>query len=194
MAASPGTTWMQEILTLLFSRGDVLPAKTIPNWERAPWLEQIYFRDALRDTAAPRLITTHLPAHVLAPTLQRSKTKVRGAGTGWGLPMGESPGHRDSRIWCDCRVLSEWNPPGCGADAAPPQVIYVARNPKDVAVSFYHFHRLAKFLPDPGSFDTFLTQFLEGTGKDQRVPRVPGLGHRVPPSFSSSPSALRLLV
>ncbi|NXU79689.1 ST2B1 Sulfotransferase, partial [Oreotrochilus melanogaster] len=43
------------------------------------------------------------------------------------------------------------------------QVIYVARNPKDVAVSFYHFHRLAKFLPDPGSFDSFLTQFLEGT-------------------------------
>ncbi|XP_075289718.1 uncharacterized protein LOC142362846 isoform X1 [Opisthocomus hoazin] len=113
-----GTTWMQEILTLLFSRGDVRPAKTIPNWERAPWLEQIYFRGALRDTAARRLITTHLPARVLAPALQQSKAKV----------------------------------------------IYVARNPKDVAVSFYHFHRLAKFLPDPGSFDTFLTRFLEGTG------------------------------
>ncbi|NXV96972.1 ST2B1 Sulfotransferase, partial [Calonectris borealis] len=119
-----GTTWMQEILTLLFSRGDVLPAKTIPNWERAPWLEQIYFRDALRDTAAPRLITTHLPARVLAPALQQSKAKV----------------------------------------------IYMARNPKDVAVSFYHFHRLAKFLPDPGSFDTFLTRFLEGTGKGWGVP------------------------
>ncbi|NXJ89543.1 ST2B1 Sulfotransferase, partial [Corythaixoides concolor] len=112
-----GTTWMQEILTLLFSRGDVLPAKTIPNWERAPWLEQIYFRDALQDTAARRLITTHLPARVLAPALQQGKAKV----------------------------------------------IYVARNPKDVAVSFYHFHRLAKFLPDPGSFDAFLTRFLEGT-------------------------------
>ncbi|NXX99554.1 ST2B1 Sulfotransferase, partial [Centropus bengalensis] len=112
-----GTTWMQEILTLLFSRGDVQPAKTIPNWERAPWLEQIYFRAALQDTAARRLITTHLPARVLAPALQQSKAKV----------------------------------------------IYVARNPKDVAVSFFHFHRLAKFLPDPGSFDAFLTQFLEGT-------------------------------
>ncbi|NWU73406.1 ST2B1 Sulfotransferase, partial [Pterocles burchelli] len=112
-----GTTWMQEILTLLLSRGDAQPAKTIPNWERAPWLEQIYFRDMLRDTATPRLITTHLPARVLAPTLQRTK----------------------------------------------PKVIYVARNPKDVVVSFYHFHRLARFLPDPGSFDAFLTQFLEGT-------------------------------
>ncbi|XP_068006858.1 sulfotransferase 2B1-like [Melanerpes formicivorus] len=112
-----GTTWMQEILTLLFSHGDVVPAKTIPNWERAPWLEQIYFRSALRDSATPRLLTTHLPARVLAPSLQHSKAKV----------------------------------------------IYVARNPKDVAVSFYHFHHLAKFLPDPGSFDTFLTWFLEGT-------------------------------
>ncbi|NXI34066.1 ST2B1 Sulfotransferase, partial [Galbula dea] len=114
-----GTTWMQEILTLLFSHGDVLPAKTIPNWERAPWLEQIYSRAALeeQDSATRRLITTHLPAPILAPALQRSKAKV----------------------------------------------IYVARNPKDVAVSFYHFHRFAKFLPDPGSFDTFLTQFLEGT-------------------------------
>ncbi|NXE54549.1 ST2B1 Sulfotransferase, partial [Casuarius casuarius] len=113
----PGTTWMQEILTLLYSNGDVLPAKTIPNWVRAPWLEQTYFRDTLQDTADHRLITTHLPARVLAPALQRSKAKV----------------------------------------------IYVARNPKDVAVSFYHFHRLAKFLPDPGSFDAFLARFLEGT-------------------------------
>ncbi|NWY10654.1 ST2B1 Sulfotransferase, partial [Aphelocoma coerulescens] len=117
-----GTTWMQEILTLLFSLGDARPAKTIPNWERAPWLEQIYCREALQDTETPRLLTTHLPAHILAPALQRSKAKV----------------------------------------------IYVARNPKDVAVSFYHFHHLAKFLPDPSSFDAFLTQFLEGTGKGWR--------------------------
>ncbi|POI22090.1 hypothetical protein CIB84_014161 [Bambusicola thoracicus] len=111
-----GTTWMQEILTLLYSRGDTQPAKTIPNWERAPWLEQIHFRSSLRDTATHRLITSHLPARVLGPRLQGSKAKV----------------------------------------------IYVARNPKDVVVSYYHFHHLAKFLPDPVSFDAFLQQFLEG--------------------------------
>ncbi|XP_015729900.1 sulfotransferase 2B1-like isoform X2 [Coturnix japonica] len=115
-ATSPGTTWMQEILTLLYSRGDAQPAKTIPNWERAPWLEQIHFRSSLRDTATNRLITSHLPARVLGPRLQGSKAKV----------------------------------------------IYVARNPKDVVVSYYHFHLLAKFLPDPISFDAFLQQFLEG--------------------------------
>lgn len=72
-------------------------------------------------------------------------------------------------------------------------MIYVARNPKDVAVSFYHFHHLAKFLPDPGSFDAFLTRFLEGTGRDwgglwgDTQPRGPA--SPLPP-----PSALRLLV
>lgn len=47
---------------------------------------------------------------------------------------------------------------------SPTQVVYVARNPKDVLVSFYHFHKLANFLPDPSSFDDFMDEFLEGTG------------------------------
>uniref|UniRef100_A0A8C0GNW7 Sulfotransferase n=1 Tax=Chelonoidis abingdonii TaxID=106734 RepID=A0A8C0GNW7_CHEAB len=113
-----GTTWMQEILTLIYSKGDLEPAKTIPNWARAPWLEHTYFKDMLQETSGPRLITTHLPCQVLAPALRKSKAKV----------------------------------------------IYMARNPKDVAVSFYHFHKMARFLPDPGSFEDFLVRFLEGTG------------------------------
>lgn len=44
------------------------------------------------------------------------------------------------------------------------QVIYVARNPKDVIVSYYHFHNMAKFLKDPDTFSEFLTDFLEGRG------------------------------
>lgn len=73
-------------------------------------------------------------------------------------------------------------------------MIYVARNPKDVAVSFYHFHRLAKFLPDPGSFDTFLTQFLEGTGKGRGSPGCRGSATGPPRNSPPPPSALRLLV
>ncbi|KFO77863.1 Sulfotransferase family cytosolic 2B member 1, partial [Cuculus canorus] len=105
-ATSPGTTWMQEILTLLFSRGDVLPAKTIPNWERAPWLEQIYFREALQDTTAHRLITTHLPARVLAPALQQSKAKVRGALMVLRVPSGASRNLRGQEPQgCRCLLL-----------------------------------------------------------------------------------------
>lgn len=43
------------------------------------------------------------------------------------------------------------------------QVIYVSRNPKDVVVSFYHFHKMANFLPEVNTFPEFVNQFLEGT-------------------------------
>nr|XP_056718872.1 sulfotransferase 2B1-like [Euleptes europaea] len=112
-----GTTWMQEILTLIYSKGDPEPAKSIPNWARAPWLEHTYFKEFLQETEGPRLFTTHLPWRVLATALRKAK----------------------------------------------PKVIYLARNPKDVAVSFYHFCRMANFFPDPGTFDDFLLCFLDGT-------------------------------
>lgn len=44
------------------------------------------------------------------------------------------------------------------------QVVYVARNAKDVAVSFYHFYRMAKVHPDPGTWDCFLEKFMAGEG------------------------------
>ncbi|XP_048825260.1 sulfotransferase family 5A, member 1 isoform X1 [Brienomyrus brachyistius] len=112
-----GTTWMQQILTLLYSQGDETVSHTIPNWARAPWLEQYYFPKVLEVLKEPRIITTHLQYHLLAPALEGSQAKV----------------------------------------------IYVARNPKDLAVSFYHFHKMANFLPNPDSFEEFLEHFLEGT-------------------------------
>ncbi|KAA0723912.1 Sulfotransferase family cytosolic 2B member 1 [Triplophysa tibetana] len=112
-----GTTWMQEIITLVLNKGDPTLARSQPNWLRAPWLEQYYCRQILQASTGPRIITTHLPYHILAPALRDSKAKV----------------------------------------------IYVARNPKDVAVSYYHFHKMANFLPDPGTFSEFLSDFLEGT-------------------------------
>ncbi|KAM9408279.1 sulfotransferase family 5A, member 1 [Pholidichthys leucotaenia] len=113
-----GTTWMQEIVTLIFSRGEPHLSQTVPNWTRAPWLEH-YYSVALLEAASntPRVITTHLPHHLLGPALQGSKAKV----------------------------------------------IYISRNPKDVVVSFYHFHNMANFLPEVTSFSEFLNQFLEGT-------------------------------
>ncbi|XP_073321269.1 sulfotransferase family 5A, member 1 [Pagrus major] len=113
-----GTTWMQEIVTLISNRGDPHLSQTVPNWARAPWLEQHYFAAVLEASSiTPRVITTHLPHHLLGPALQSSKAKV----------------------------------------------IYVSRNPKDVLVSFYHFHKMANFLPEPGTFPEFLHRFLEGT-------------------------------
>ncbi|XP_008069833.1 sulfotransferase 1A1-like [Carlito syrichta] len=42
------------------------------------------------------------------------------------------------------------------------KVVYVARNPKDVAVSYYHFYRMAKIHPEPGTWDSFLEKFMAG--------------------------------
>ncbi|XP_072480639.1 sulfotransferase 1B1-like [Notamacropus eugenii] len=42
------------------------------------------------------------------------------------------------------------------------KVIYVARNAKDVAVSFYNFDRMNKFHPEPGTFAEYLEKFMSG--------------------------------
>ncbi|XP_062987547.1 sulfotransferase 1B1-like [Elgaria multicarinata webbii] len=42
------------------------------------------------------------------------------------------------------------------------KMIYVARNAKDVAVSFYHFDLMNKLHPDPGTWDAYLKKFMAG--------------------------------
>ncbi|XP_034083349.1 sulfotransferase 2B1-like [Gymnodraco acuticeps] len=43
-----------------------------------------------------------------------------------------------------------------------PKVIYVTRNPKDVFVSSFFYHRTASFLVNPGPQTDFLHKFLDG--------------------------------
>jgi hypothetical protein len=42
-------------------------------------------------------------------------------------------------------------------------VIYLVRNGKDVAVSYYHFHRRSKLIPEDCTFADFLPKFNEGS-------------------------------
>ncbi|XP_051576124.1 amine sulfotransferase-like [Myxocyprinus asiaticus] len=42
------------------------------------------------------------------------------------------------------------------------KVIYVARNPKDVLVSYFHFHKYATMLETPKDFESFFEKFMEG--------------------------------
>ncbi|CAL8260309.1 unnamed protein product [Boreogadus saida] len=42
------------------------------------------------------------------------------------------------------------------------KVIYVARNPKDVLVSYFHFHKFATMLETPKDFNHFFEKFIRG--------------------------------
>ncbi|XP_030063593.1 sulfotransferase 1 family member D1 isoform X2 [Microcaecilia unicolor] len=42
------------------------------------------------------------------------------------------------------------------------KVIYLARNARDAATSYYHFDHIAKLHPEPGSWDQYLQRFMSG--------------------------------
>lgn len=45
------------------------------------------------------------------------------------------------------------------------KMVYILRNPKDLAVSYYHHLKAAKEFEYDGSFRGFLQLFIEGKGK-----------------------------
>ncbi|XP_056652700.1 sulfotransferase 2B1 [Monodelphis domestica] len=71
-----GTTWMIEILSLILKNGDPSWARSVPNWERAPWCETVQGLWQIMQMPSPRLISSHLPIQLFPRNFFNSKAKV----------------------------------------------------------------------------------------------------------------------
>ncbi|XP_012673451.2 sulfotransferase 2B1-like [Clupea harengus] len=71
-----GTTWMQEILPLILNGGDITPVKTIPNWDRVPWLEETRAALVMDKMTPPRRMVSHMPYELMPPSFFSSKAKA----------------------------------------------------------------------------------------------------------------------
>ena len=87
-----------------------------------------------------RLMKTHLPSHLLPASIDESRAKVM-----------------KHYLHCSFYVIML-------SFDFPRQVIYIYRNPKDVAVSYYHFAKMLTYIQFQGSFDHFLRMFLSERG------------------------------
>ncbi|XP_055946615.1 sulfotransferase 1B1-like [Argiope bruennichi] len=115
-----GTTWTEEIVSLIYKGGDVrkvekeLLVYRVHHLEVGRPLGHLRF---LRKLKSPRLMATHLPLPLIPQQLRQPKCKI----------------------------------------------IYVMRNPKDTAVSYYHHHKMSTFLGNTtDSWDKFLEHFMAG--------------------------------
>lgn len=72
-----GTTWLQEIVPLIKSEGDLTPVQTIPNWDRVPWLEGGRARMLnLEERPSPRIFATHFNHNMMPESFFKVKPKV----------------------------------------------------------------------------------------------------------------------
>ncbi|XP_078500024.1 sulfotransferase 1 family member D1-like [Lissotriton helveticus] len=116
-----GTTWISEIVDMIYNNGDTEKCKRHPIHVRFAHIESTF---PGRPTGVqqfnvmkpPRLGKTHLPAQLLPKSFWEKKSKI----------------------------------------------IYVARNAKDTAVSYFNFQKMAKMLPEPGTWPEYLEKFIAG--------------------------------
>ena len=118
--------------------------------------------------ASPRVIKSHLPLHLLPPKLLDT-CKVRTALFGRSKNGFLTSLLRTVIDESNEKMMSGFRSYAFLVDLVElwqslffSQVVYVARNPKDVIVSFYHHHKLIKFHEFKGDVARFADYFMKG--------------------------------
>uniref|UniRef100_A0A8C6X5Q1 Sulfotransferase n=1 Tax=Naja naja TaxID=35670 RepID=A0A8C6X5Q1_NAJNA len=81
------------------------------------------------------------------------------AGTTWIQEIVDMVQHKGNAQKCARAPIYERSP---YIELFPPKPIPSGENAKDCAVSFFHFHRMNKILPNPGKWEDFLENFIAG--------------------------------
>ncbi|XP_048225361.1 sulfotransferase 2A1-like [Perognathus longimembris pacificus] len=72
-----GTHWMIEILCLILNKGDPEWIRSVPIWDRFPWIEMEWGSRRIRDMKeGPRQLTSHLPIQLFPKSFFTSKAKL----------------------------------------------------------------------------------------------------------------------
>ncbi|XP_041420538.1 amine sulfotransferase isoform X2 [Xenopus laevis] len=71
-----GTSWVQQILCLLYYEGHRTGTESIKTGERMPWIEFNFRNIDFDSRSSPRLFTSHLPYHLVPQDLKNKKAKV----------------------------------------------------------------------------------------------------------------------
>ena len=129
-------------------------------WNLMDWLRpfirkaiSLVLGDCLRDLeqidqmAGPRIIKSHLPLYLLNPeVLSTSKVRI--------LTPRSQTAAALSLLYNNLLLFYY----------SREKIVYVARNPKDVIVSYYHYHRLLEFHHYTGNLEAFAEYFMTDRG------------------------------
>lgn len=71
-----GTNWLSEIICLIHSKGDPKWVQSVPNWQRAPWIETACGYKILQNREGPCIFASHLPIQLFPKSFFHSKAKM----------------------------------------------------------------------------------------------------------------------